>query len=194
LNRLKDWDDQRSWRDFFDTYWKLIYGVARKAGLTDAEAQDVVQDTVITVAKKIKDLKYDPALGSFKGWLRQITRWRIVDQFRKRLPVRERRQRAFDESQRTDTIERLPDPVGFDLDAVWEADWHKNLMEAALQRVKRKVDAFQYQIFDLYAIKQKPASEVARIQGVSVGQVYLSKHRVGRLLKKETEYLEKKLV
>src|SRR5262245_37419305 len=42
LVRLKDWDDSTSWKDFFDTYWKLIYGVARKAGLTDAEAQDVV--------------------------------------------------------------------------------------------------------------------------------------------------------
>ena len=41
--RLKDWNDQVGWREFFDTYWKLIYSVAIKAGLTDAEAQDVVQ-------------------------------------------------------------------------------------------------------------------------------------------------------
>ena len=53
LRRLKQWEDQESWRDFFNTYWKLIYGAAVKAGLNDAEAQDVVQDTVITVAKKI---------------------------------------------------------------------------------------------------------------------------------------------
>src|SRR5213076_378246 len=86
INRLKDWQDQASWQDFFDTYWKLIYGIARKAGLTDAEAQDVVQETVITVSRKIGGLRYDPAIGSFKGWMLQITRWRIVDQFRKREP------------------------------------------------------------------------------------------------------------
>ena len=88
---LANWDDQRRWQEFFDTYWKLIYSAARKSGLTDAEAQEVVQETVITVAKNIDKLKYDPAIGSFKGWLLQITRWRIADQFRKREPeVRKR--------------------------------------------------------------------------------------------------------
>jgi len=52
LARLKDWQDQQSWREFFDTYWKLIYSVAIQAGLSDAEAQDVVQDTLVSVAKK----------------------------------------------------------------------------------------------------------------------------------------------
>ena len=74
LGRLKDWDDDQSWRDFFDTYWRIIYSSARKAGLSDTEAQDVVQETVISVAKKMKEFKYDPALGSFKGWLKQLTR------------------------------------------------------------------------------------------------------------------------
>ena len=84
LSRLKDWDDQESWRDFFDTYWKLIYGVAIKAGLSGVEAQEVVQETVIAVAKKIPEFKTDPAFGSFKAWLLHLTRWRIADQFRKR--------------------------------------------------------------------------------------------------------------
>ena len=69
LSRLKHWDDQESWRDFFDTYWKLIYGVAIKSGMTDVEAQEVVQETVIAVAKKIAEFKTDPAFGSFKAWL-----------------------------------------------------------------------------------------------------------------------------
>src|SRR5258705_13383196 len=69
LERLKRWDDQESWRDFFDTYWRLIYGAAVKSGLNDAEAQDVVQDTVIIVAKKMEAFKYDPEGDSLKGWL-----------------------------------------------------------------------------------------------------------------------------
>src|SRR5689334_22221633 len=83
LSRLKDWDDHASWKDFFDTYWKLIYATAIKSGLSDAEAQDVVQDTVVSVAKKMQEFKYDPALGSFKGWLLQLTRWRILNQLKK---------------------------------------------------------------------------------------------------------------
>src|SRR5438876_10723498 len=84
LARLKDWQDQSSWREFFDIYWKLIYGVARKAGLNDAEAQDVVQETMASVAKHMPTFKYDPAVGSFKAWLLKMTRWRITDQLRKR--------------------------------------------------------------------------------------------------------------
>src|SRR5207249_11589098 len=81
LGRLKNWGDQKSWQEFFDTYWKLIYSVAIKAGLSDSEAQDVVQETVLAVAKRVGEFKADPALGSFKGWLLRITQRRIADQF-----------------------------------------------------------------------------------------------------------------
>src|SRR5918996_4191140 len=84
LSRLKNWDDNDSWQKFFDTYWKLIYGVALKSGLTDAEAQDVVQETVLSVAKNIAEFKYDPSVCSFKTWLMQVTRSRISHQFRRR--------------------------------------------------------------------------------------------------------------
>jgi len=53
LGRLKDWNDQESWQVFFDTYWRLIYNTAMKAGLNDAEAQDVVQETILSVSKKV---------------------------------------------------------------------------------------------------------------------------------------------
>src|SRR5437868_13823210 len=117
VDRLANWDDQRRWQDFFDTYWKLIYSTARKSGLTDSEAQEVVQETVITVAKKIDKLHYDPALGSFKSWLLQITRWRIADQFRKRDPGEAKRPRAIDD-RLTATIDRVPDSHVVDLDEV----------------------------------------------------------------------------
>ena len=84
LNRLKDWGDQTSWQEFFDAYGQLIYNVAAKAGLPDAEAQEVVQETVIAVARNIGAFKADPAHGSFSGWLMQLTRWRIADQWRDR--------------------------------------------------------------------------------------------------------------
>src|ERR1700758_4056110 len=107
IDRLDNWDDRQRWQEFFDTYWKLIYSAARKSGLTDAEAQEVVQETIITVAKKIGKLKYDPAVGSFKGWLLQITRWRIVDQFRKREPGNQKPVRSSGD-RATATIERVP--------------------------------------------------------------------------------------
>ena len=188
VERLTDLGDQRKWQEFFETYWRLIYGVARKGGLTDAEAQDVVQETVITVAKNIT--KYEREAGSFKGWLLHITRWRIADQFRKRQPQLNRA-RISDDTRLTATIERVPDPAAVDLDELWEKEWQENLLIAAMQRLKKKVDAKQFQIFDCYVRKEWPAQKVATELGVNVGQVYLARHRVTALLKKEIKALQK---
>src|ERR1043165_6048157 len=86
LNRLKDSADQESWQLFFDTYWRLIYKTAVESGLTDAEAQEVVQETMIRVWKKMPTFQYDPVKGSFKSWLLHLTGWRITAQLRKRRP------------------------------------------------------------------------------------------------------------
>jgi RNA polymerase sigma-70 factor (ECF subfamily) len=190
VDRLANWGDQRRWQEFFDTYSKLIYSAARQSGLTDGEAQEVVQETVITVAKNIDKLKYDPAVGSFKGWLLQITRWRIADQFRKREPGNAKHARSSDD-RATATIERVPDLRGVDLDDLWETEWKENLFEAAIARVKKKIEPKQFQIFDCYVRKEWPAQKVAERLGVNVGQVYLARHRVGALLKKEIRALQK---
>jgi RNA polymerase sigma-70 factor (ECF subfamily) len=192
LARLKDWEDQTSWREFFDTYWKLIYAVARKAGLSDAEAQDVVQETVLTVAKKVADFKARPD-GSFKGWLLQITRRRIADQFEKRQTIQSLLTSAATKSEegtRTSTIQRVPDPASFDLDACWEEQWQKGLLDAATERVKNRVSPKQYQMFELYVLREWPVRKVAQTLDVSVAQVYLAKHRIGALLKKEVKRLD----
>ena len=194
LTRLKDWDDDKSWREFFDTYWKLIYSVALKSGLSEQEAQDVVQETVLSIAKKMKEFKYDPALGSFRGYLLQLTQWRITDQFRKRKKQDQHLPANPQDTARTATIERVPDPAGIGLENVWDVEWEKNLVDAAIERVKKKVKPKQYQICDLYVLKNWPVKKVMQTLGVSFAQVYLSKHRVSRLVKKEIEQLEKKLI
>jgi len=188
VERLTDLGDQRKWQEFFETYWRLIYGVARKGGLTDAEAQDVVQETVITVAKNIT--KYEREAGSFKGWLLHITRWRIADQFRKRAPAAKARTTRDDSRRATATIDRVPD--GFDLDAAWEEEWQRNVLAAALERVKRKIDAKHYQIFDCLIMKQWSVAKVATELRVSTAQVYLVRHRVSGLVKRECAAVEKR--
>ena len=65
LKRLKNWEDQTSWKDFFDTYWKLIYAVAIKAGLSGVEAQDIVQETVVAVARQMRADRYDRTKSSW---------------------------------------------------------------------------------------------------------------------------------
>ncbi len=188
LERLKDWQDQASWQDFFDTYWGLIYSVARKGGLTKTEAQDVVQETMLAVAKRIPGFRYDRAIGSFKAWLLQTTRWRIADQLRKRPLLRE------GVSQQADTtaglLASMIHPDSLELDALWEQEWKNNLMAVAIANVKRRADPQKYQIFDFYTNKEWSADAVARTFGVPVSQVYMAKHRVTEMIKAEVTRLQ----
>ena len=192
LSRLKDWQDETSWKVFFDTYWKLIYNAAIKAGLTDAEAQDVVQETVISVFKTIPDFQYKAAGGSFKSWLLQLTAWRIGDQFRNRQRNIQPAKRLADSTAQTATVDGIADPAGSALEAIWDEEWEQNLMNAATNRVKQTVDHKQYQIFDLYVFKNWPARKVASTLKVNLGRVYLAKHRIGNMIKKEIKYLHTK--
>ena len=193
LSRLKDWNDQESWREFFETYWRLIYRAALKTGLSEAEAQDVVQETVISVAKAMPDFKYDPAKGSFKSWLLQLTRWRITDQFRKRRPEDPVAARPTDETDGTSPIERIPDPSGNALERIWGEEWERNVMEVAMERVKHRVDPKHFQIFDLYVVQHWPARKVASTLRINTGLVYLAKFRVASALKNELAALRRRL-
>ena len=189
LSRLKNVEDRDSWQDFFDTYWKLIYGVARQAGLSDAEARDVVQETLLGVARKIHEFESSPERGSFKNWLLNITRWRIADHFRTRSPAKAGT--STEEGEGTPTVERVPDPA--DLDAVWETEWKRSVLEAAFLRVCRRVNPKHAQMFELYSIQHWPVTKVARELGVSTVSVYLVAHRLTRMLKAEVEYVRQKM-
>ncbi len=191
LNRMKNWDDQSSWQEFFNIYWKLIYGFARKAGLTEAEAQDALQETMLSVAKNLPGFKYNPEIGTFKGWLLTLTRWRIVDQLRKRGPMVPHHPSALADPARTATIERIADENSADVNAIWESDWEKTLYAAGLQRVKLRLDPQKFQIFDFYVTREWPPEKVAQTFNVAVNQVYLVKNRVTEMLREEIRRLER---
>lgn len=183
LERLRNLDDQASWRVFFETYWKLIYNVARKAGLSDQEAEDVVQETVISVVKKIAGFRYDPAKGSFKNWLLLITRRRINDQFRRVY----RGLRAAQAGETPLAIESVADPsLAPDevSEVLWEQEWRKHLLETALVRARQQTNPKHYQAFDYCVFQNIPPAEVGRMLGLNIAQVYLAKHRIGVTLRR----------
>jgi RNA polymerase sigma factor (sigma-70 family) len=193
VDRLRDLGNQESWREFFDTYWKLIYTTAVKAGLSDQEAEDVVQETVISVAKKMEAFHYDRSVCTFKGWLLHVTRLRILDQYRKRLPVYQQAQpKRGDTSTGTDPIHKIPDPASGQLESIWNEEWQKNIVDLAMERVKRRVNPEHYQVFHLSVVKGLGVVEVSRMLGTNPGNVYVIKHRLGAMVRKEMQTLEAK--
>ncbi len=197
--RRAEWKFAR-WQEFFPLYGPMIRRFALKAGCTEIEADEVMQETAIGVARNLPEFRYDPATCRFKTWLLNQTAWRVKDQLRKR-----HRQeawigrggevgRSLDESNdgsRTGTVERAADPAGDTLDRLWETEWQEGLLEAALERVKGQFSNRQFQIFDLNVRKGWPSAEVARSLGVSLPGVYLAKHRVAAALKREVARLER---
>jgi len=174
--------------------------VARKAGLNDAEAQEVVQETVIAVARKIGEFKADPQRGSFKSWLLGQARWRIGDQFRARkraarvfeeppAPLAEALRVGRDDTSGTEPLHGVADPAADQLQALWNGEWEQHVLRTALERVKAQVGVKQFQMFDLHARKGLSVAETAHALGTTRAAVYMAKSRVGRLVRHEVKKL-----
>src|SRR6266404_5907705 len=200
LDRLKTGDDTESWQEFYRIYGKLVRDFAIQAGLNDTDADEVVQETAIAMARHLPEFRYDPKVCRFKTWLLNQASWRIKDQLKKR-----QRATAFtgetpanagtmhdvpaDEASRTATINRVPDPNAENLDALFETEWRKNLLATALERVRGNFSLKQFQVFDLIVQKEWPAADVARSLGVSLASVYVTKHRIVTAVKREIKRL-----
>jgi RNA polymerase sigma-70 factor (ECF subfamily) len=202
LNRLKQGDDAESWQQFYRVYGKVVRDFAIRSGLTDTEADEVVQETAIAMARHLPEYKYDPSVCRFKTWLLNQASWRIKDQIKKRkkepgwqsvrdagLPT----PALCDDTKRTALACQVPDPSAMDLDAVFEDEWRKSLFASAVEKVRERFSPRQFQIFELVVLKEWPAAEVAKSLAVSTAHVHLTRHRIAAAVKQEARRLEKQL-
>ncbi len=190
LARLRQWNDKTSWDDFFDNYNRSIFSLGLRRGLTRAEAEEVVQETMVMVARQIPEFTYDPAVGSFKGWLFTITHRAISRQIEKRLPSR---QKAKSSHNKEEPLENIPDP-SFDFEQQWDEEWRRSILQIATDRVRREMKPKQFQMFDLFVTQQLPIGQVARMLNVNRAQIYMAKFRIAPLLRAEIAALEKELI
>ena len=189
INRLKEVNDDESWREFVMIYNDLIRRLALKAGLTDDEAQEVVQEVLISVVRNITSFHYNPNVCSFKRWLSNMVRWRAISQLRQR----QRRFSLFETipnlHQPGNHLENIPNPnSNMELNG-WTAEDGWKLLRKAFDRVKKRVNEKHFQIYFLHVLKEKPVPEVCRQLNVNRGQVYLAKFRVGAAVEREIRRL-----
>lgn len=189
LHRLQAGDDVQGWQEFYRVYGKLIRDFALKAGLNEVEAEEVVQEVAIGVAKHLPGFSYDPKVCRFKTWLLNLTSWRIKDQFKKRARATQAAAQAGDDT-RTDAMERIADPAPSDLERLFEAEWRSNLVAMALEKLTDRFTLKQIQVFDLLVVQEWPTREVARSLGISMANLYVTKHRVAAAVKREVGRLE----
>jgi RNA polymerase sigma-70 factor (ECF subfamily) len=185
LVRLRDRGDEDAWRQFVQLYAALIYGFARKRGLQDADAADLVQEVLRSVAGAVDRLQYDPRRGTFRGWLYTITRNKIHTF----LSGQRRRVRGSGDPDAQAALEEYPGDDGAD-EAQWDHDYERRLFEWAVEKVRGAFGDGVWQAFWQTAVEGKAPKEVARALGMSVGSVYVAKSRVLAQVKEQIQQLQ----
>lgn len=189
LERLRNWSDQESWRRFLADYGCVIRACAVRAGLRMDEADDVVQETLLSVAQSIPGFVYDRTKGTFEGWVCRIAQRRVVDELRRRAAsgpetagpaeVEGPSKAAEAASGHRDWVEPFEEQ--------WEAAWREQALLAGMERLRRTTSAEHFQILHMSIIDGMKESEIARLLGVRRAFVYLVRHRLGRRLRREVE-------
>jgi RNA polymerase sigma-70 factor (ECF subfamily) len=182
LVRIRDAGDRLAWRQFVDLYAPLVYRFARQRGLQDADAADLTQEVLQAVAGASGRLEYDPARGSFRGWLFTVARNRLHN-FR----LRQRRH-----------AQRFPQPEEGQLDAtaapeeeaLWDREYEQRLFDWAAEQVRGHFQDSTWQAFWRTAVDGETAKDVADALGLSVGAVYVARSRVLARLREQIQEVQ----
>ena len=184
LVRLKDPRDTVAWSEFVDLYGPVVYGFARKRGLQDSDAADMVQEVLRSVARNADRMEYDPKKGTFRGWLYTVTRNKIYNF----LTSQKRRPRAAGDVSSQERLEALADPSN-QSEADWELEYQRRLSRKAIDRVKHEFQPATWQAFVGTAVEGRQALEVGQALKMSPGAVYVAKSRVLARLRDEVQKL-----
>jgi RNA polymerase sigma-70 factor (ECF subfamily) len=179
LEAARDWHDDANWREFYERYAPAIRKHAARSGLGDQECEDVVQETMLKVARYLPSFNYNRTVCRFRPWLNQIVNQRILE------VIHQRHGSRFNK----DAIEDLrvmlqPVAVSGD-DPVAQVEAEYRVLEACLARVRASIQPRHWQIFETHCLHGMGARETASVHGTSSANVWVIRHRVVNALRKE---------
>jgi RNA polymerase sigma-70 factor (ECF subfamily) len=175
LMRLRDARDGDAWRQFVELYAPLVYSYARRHRLQDADAADLTQEVLRAVSGAVGRLEYDPERGSFRGWVFTLAHRKLCDF----LTRRRRQEQGSGDTATQGVLNDLPAPE----EEQWERDYERRLFVWAAERARGEFREATWQAFWQTAVEGRPAADISRTLGISVGAVYIAKSRVQARLK-----------
>lgn len=185
LIRLRDGSNHEAWREFLELYSPMIYGFVRNRGLQDADAADLLQDVLRSVAGALDRLDYDKQKGGFRAWLFTITRNKLSTF----LTSRRSHNQASGDSAQHELLTAHPDRA-INLEQDWDREFQRQLAARAMQTIEAEFEPKTWQAFWQTAIDGLSAAEVSRRIGLSPGAIYVAKSRVLARLKEQVERLQ----
>jgi RNA polymerase sigma-70 factor (ECF subfamily) len=177
LQRVRDNTDSQAWEQFFALYAPLLESYARALGLSPCDAEEVRDECLALITKRMPAFEYERSKGSFKSWLYRLAHGKVVDLLR-----RPTSQRASTESWLA-----LEDSANA-LDERWETLWRREHLRHAFTEARRDESAVTLQVFELVLIEGLPVPEVCERTGLNARQIYKVK---ARMLKRVRDVLQR---
>jgi RNA polymerase sigma-70 factor (ECF subfamily) len=180
--KLRDPGDEDAWSEFVALYDPLVYRLARRKGLQDADARDLCQEVFRTVAQAVD--RWEPGRGSFRGWLSRIARNLLINFLTRANP----HLRGTGGTSVMELLEAQP-AADSSASAIFETEYQRRLFQWAADQVRGEFTPSTWQAFWLTAVEDRAPSQVASELGLSVGAVYIARSRVLARLKRRIEKL-----
>lgn len=176
LERLREPRNDAAWERFVSLYSPLLFAFARRAGMSDNDAADVVQDVFLVLMAELPRFEYDAARKNFRGWLKTIT----VNKCRER-----QRRRVLAAAQGGDEggVSAIVDDAT--AEAFWESEYHKNLVARALEIMQAEFEPTTWQACWLTTVEARSTTDVVVELGITVNAVFVARSRVLRRLREE---------
>ena len=186
LFRLRSPQDQEAWMEFVAIYEPVAYRLLRRHGLQDADAREVMQELFMAVSRSIE--RWDPAKdrGSFRGWLRRVTRNLVINWMKQR----SRRVKATGGSDLQAMLEMFPAKT--DVESVeFDLELRRAQFQRAADQVRRDVQPATWEAFWETAVMGTSIAEAGKKLGMNAGAVRVAKCRVLARLRAAVDEMEK---
>jgi len=184
LERVQAPGATEAWDHLVDLYDPLIRQWLGRWGLQASDADDLTQDVLTVLVRKLPDFHHDQRAGSFRSWLRAITANRVRDFWR----ARAHRPLATGDQHLADTLDRLEDPHS-DLARRWDQEHDRHVLRRLTELIRDEFKTTTWQAFRRHVVEGRAADVVARELGLTANAVLIAKSRVLRRLREEARGL-----
>lgn len=186
LLRVREPTDRQAWEEFVNRYAPKIFNWCRRYQLQESDAADVTQDVLVKLVRAMRDFQYDPARGSFRGWLKTVTANAVRDLVGHWKKVG----RGSGDTAVGKLLATIKDDKVIEaLSAEIETCHQHELLAEAERLVQPRVQPHTWQAYRLAAVEQRKATDVAEELGIPVSEVYVAKSRVLKMLRDAVKLL-----
>lgn len=191
LAKIRNSNDQAAWREFTDIYRPLLLAYISSRGLQADDAQDVVQEILVKLVRKLQAFDLDHDRGRFRTWLYEVTRNAVIDWTRRQ----QRIARPTEEPEHY--LRQVEQAANADSLAEFALEHRRRVLDFAMEKVRQNLldggKEGKWKCFQQTTLDQRKAAEVATELDIQVASVYVNTSRVLKMIREECAVLMESL-